>query len=311
MLRGIFPPRKPTQPTMPQGLPADFVEERLPGGIVLHARAEDIARLAGLFPEADEPFLHVRDARIVKRSRSRFVVRLSIPGKGGRDVLFCKRYRSRGWRDTLRTTLQGTRGLRELRSVLKAQARGITTAGIIAVAERLIDGFPHETFVLYHAIPNAPSLFDIVASWQNQCPPVSHRKALVSRVAREVADFQRRGLLHVDFSAKHLLVQNYPRTDGPVYVIDLDNAGFRERQSRFNLAYGLAQIARPLIAVGLRPADALRFLIVYLDTWQGNHHDWKSWWVLIREIIKMKKEHGGGLPRFWSAIRLRFRRHVS
>lgn len=296
---------------MPRGLPSDFAEIRLPGDITLWVREAHIPHLAALFPENEEPFLTARDARIIKRSRTRFVVRLSIPGTEGRETLFCKRYRPSAWQETLRNTFQGPRGLRELRAVIKAQELGIITPGVIGAGQRLIQKFPHESYIFYQAIPNAPSLFDICINWHEHRPPLSHRRALIRQVAEAVVQAHQLGLRHDDFSAKHVLIQNYPRTDGRVYIIDLDNAAFAKRLSPYDRAFALTQLASPLLKAGLQVSDSCLFLKDYLDIWGGNSQDWKAWWRYIKAFITMRKETEGGFRRFRSTLAFRIRRQIS
>jgi len=137
----------------------------------------------------------------------------------GRKFLL-KHYRFRGWWQSMRGLLGGSRGAKAVRrSDLFLQA-GIPTPRPVALLERRRFKIPRESYLCYEFLPEAENLTE---RYRRVGEAVFLESQILSAIGRDAARIHGAALYHGDLKWSNILVSEEVR--GIARLIDLDGAG--------------------------------------------------------------------------------------
>ncbi len=205
--------------------------------------------------------------RVVKEGANRTVYRVALPGLA---AFFVKHYRTRSWRDIVRSLVRGSPARREWRKVCEAARRGVPTAMPLAFHEERRGLIVRESYLATLAIENAPSLLEVLRGLPARPPAEAERlrRVLTDELAALCAACHSAGVRQADLHAGNILVRWSARLQAPdfrlqdesaeaqilkseackLYLIDLPSVRFSSplgwRASRANLGTLCAVLSR-------------------------------------------------------------------
>jgi tRNA A-37 threonylcarbamoyl transferase component Bud32 len=167
---------------------------------------------------------------VVKDASHRAVYRVDLPGRS----FYVKHYRCPRFWDTARHLVRICSAQREWRKVTEVARRGIATVRPVAWGQRVRFGLARDNYFVTEALRGTCTLQHYVDQVLPQLMPrarTAMRRRLGDRLARLMAATHRAGVLHNDFHAGNVLVEqdcclsDVPEDDASpqLYLIDLAN----------------------------------------------------------------------------------------
>lgn len=183
----------------------------------------DALRACGL--DRVEAILARTDGRVAAWSRTTDT--LYVPHPAGRPGFYLKRYFYPRWKNRVRGALRGTffgrhRGLAEFHALNGMRAMGIPTVRPVATGARRCGHFVTACFVITEEVPESVNLTSFardVAAGRRALTP-RQRRALIDRLAAEVAELHAVGREHGQLFWRNILVRHGPHGDPEFFFLD-------------------------------------------------------------------------------------------
>lgn len=175
----------------------------------------------------------------------------------------------------------------------KAKDIGISIPEPIGAAEIRRWGGWTRGFLLMTGIPDATDL-SVLSEEKN---PSAHSRANIrNAAARSLADVHRKGFVHDDLNAEHVLVSNQGDKIS-VYYIDLAGARFPEKIRMWQRVKNLAQLEKSLAQERVSQWERLRFLLHYAHYSDLDEMETRYLIRKVREIAELKSNEPDNLRR--------------
>ncbi|MCJ7548005.1 MAG: hypothetical protein MUP30_14525 [Deltaproteobacteria bacterium] len=149
---------------------------------------------------------------------------------GPQGELLLKRYKIRGFKETLKYLVLASKARKEWQMAQQALAKGIPTPLPLAMAERRKGRFLQDAFLITQAIAPSVPLIELI--------PAAGHKELFFQAAPLLRQAHETGLFHRDLHAGNILVG---MTEKKLYLIDLHRSRFLRSVSRRRRRWNLAQ----------------------------------------------------------------------
>jgi len=245
-------------------------------------------------------FQPVDRAKLVKAGHHRQVWRVKL----GRQTVYAKLFKSRGWANRLLTLLRMAKAQREWRALLQASNKGVPTVHPLALA-LFRDSHGSQAVLITAEYGQGRSL---TQAWQEQ---TSHdqigigtdahkrnQRALVEAVSELFARAHDAGMLHRDAHPKNIVVATAPDGRFEAVFADLYGSRFKKNLSLTVRAETLAQLDQYCHRIA-SVAQRLRFLRSYLKQASGfavgsSRAEMRA---LVEAIIKARRRRSNALAR--------------
>jgi len=238
-------------------------------------------------PWTDTIELNETTEQVIKRTRSRKVVKLAAGQYGTPLELYVKRYNFKTWYGPYLRMARRSRSREEFELGWALMDAGIRTPRPVWVAEQT--GTPSRFSLLAtEAIPLAENALE---RWYRLEEP-EDRFDLVRAMGQFLYLLHERGLYHDDCKAGHFLIRmESPSMPKEFFIIDLLGCGLKGRLTKIQRAKNLYQLMRHFHprrkSIGFEKEYREELLMAY----GGSHHDAEKWssWVDRIGSIKGRK----------------------
>jgi tRNA A-37 threonylcarbamoyl transferase component Bud32 len=200
-----------------------------------------------LLNDSEDFILNTAGHEVIKDSPIRVAMIISGPHSN----LFCKIYKIRGFKESLKHLFIPSKARKEWQMAQHALAKGIPTPEPLAMAERRKGWFLQDALLITEAISPSWPLIELI--------PEGGNKDLLFQTARLIKGAHEAGLLHQDLHAGNILMG---KEDKKLYLIDLHRSKLLRNVSRRRRIWNLAQFFCSLKA-WLTPDDKKAFLERY------------------------------------------------
>jgi len=210
------------------------------------------------------------DFEIVHRSMVRTIGTIRIQGPEGSERVYVKTYRHRGWGNTLRFFLFGSKAKAEWAMGIRFMALGIPSFQPLAYGERRKGPFLKEAYLVTREVPNSISLDRYLEELRKEDPDrISEKKAnILKGIAGLVGEIHRKGIYHRDLHSGNILVKWNGSHGLCLHIIDLHRADVYRRISKQKRLQNLAQLFFSLSGIMVNE-DEGAFLAFYAGKAEG------------------------------------------
>lgn len=227
-------------------------------------------RLRAIGLDRVERILNWTEGRVCAWSRSTDTIR--ITAGDGLPGFFLKRYRFLDWPRRLRCAFRGGffgehRAAGEHRLLRQMRLLGIPAVRPVAVGARRRFHFVVECFLITEEVPGAQNLTSFArdaAAGRVTLVPAA-RRALVARLARQIAEIHLAGFQHGQLFWRNVLVRMLPTGEAEFYFLDARPRHTVRRLSRLGKNWWTEELAHMAASarVFATRSERLRFLIAY------------------------------------------------
>lgn len=205
------------------------------------------------------------DGEIFRQVADRRTLRFVAGGKG----YFIKIHKGVGWKEIFKNLVQGRLPVlgakNEYRAIKRLTEVGVETMTLAGYGCRGVNPARLESFVITDELPETITLEDFCRDWPEKPPPLSLKRALISRIAHIAKALHENGINHRDFYICHFNIQTESAARGELqlYLMDLHRAQIRRRTPIRWIVKDIAGLYFSTMDIGLTQHDFLRFIRIY------------------------------------------------
>jgi len=267
------------------------IKKITPGGMRgCMKRGKHEAALLKLLEAPDGLFTRT-DAVILKNSRTTAALVLQAPELPW--PVYLKRSNPKGLFFAIKYVLRRSRARRAWQTACELRSRHVPTPEPLAFLERRRFGLLKSSYYVTQALPAADSLDHFVEQRFSEWRP-DEKRAFIRRLAGQLKNAHRQGMLHGDLKAKNILVAANDSGAEKIRFIDLDAVRLRHAASLSERYRDLARLNCSFLNTTLvSRTQRLLFLKCYADSdpQDGLREAWAATLVLSwRKLLKSGRE---------------------
>lgn len=247
-----------------------------------------------------ETFETLSNGELIKRIKSRSVIRFAIADRGRQRFFYLKRHRRQwsGWpfnRGRGFSSIFVSQGRIEFEHCELFRRYGLATVHPVIAGERRRGRFWVDSFVVTEEFAPFVSLEELIRHHQEffEGEPGKRRKyELLQEIAREARRMHKAGFHHQDFNATHILVHHDEGASKPFAIafFDLQRVDTSPWSRWRWMTKGLARLNTTLPDPLFTDADRLRLFLFYkrrdcLDPWS------RFQWLLLKRKTERIRRH--------------------
>lgn len=201
------------------------------------------------------------NAHVIKEN----MVRLSIviPLKGNGEI-FVKRYKMKGWGDTLKYLFFPSKANREWKTIQLFRRYHLPTVTPIAKGEKRQRYLLKDSLLITQNIPDCHTLkeFSLTIRRQSLRETLKKKCEIINAVAQQIRMTHEKGFFYRDLHAGNILIKDEPGDRFSLFFVDLHKVWHLKRLPLFMRIRDLAQLQNSLYSTW---SDRMRFLKAYLQ----------------------------------------------
>jgi len=214
-----------------------------------------------VIPEiADIPEKLPSEAQIIKENMVRQSSVIPLQGHG---EIFVKRYKMKGWGETLKYLFLPFKADREWRNILFFKRYHLPTVTPVAKGIKRQGGLLKDSLLVTQHIPGCQTLKTFSQSIRNQFSRdcLTRKEAIITEAARKIRMIHDKGFFYRDLHAGNILIQEDTSGKFNLFFVDLHKAWHLGRTPLLVHIRDLAQLKNSLPSTR---SDRIRFLKAYL-----------------------------------------------
>jgi len=200
------------------------------------------------------------EAQIIKENMVRQSSVIPLPGHG---EIFVKRYKMKGWGETLKYLFLPFKADREWRNILFFKRYHLPTVTSVAKGIKRQGGLLKDSLLVTQHIPGCQTLKAFSQSVRDQPSRdyLTRKRAIINEAARKIRMIHEKGFFYRDLHAGNILIQEDPSGKFTLFFVDLHKAWHLGRTPLLARIRDLAQLKNSLPSTR---SDWIRFLKAYL-----------------------------------------------